>query len=81
MPETGSYRIVTKARPTFYFVGVTTARSSIMQIFPRWMKALGRPEMVIQGIDHPIHDRPEAYRQGDPCHRHGHRHPRLARHG
>ncbi len=62
MPEIGSYRIVTKNRPTFYFVGVTTAKSSIMKIFPRWMEALGRPEVVIEGIDHAIHDRPEAYR-------------------
>jgi shikimate 5-dehydrogenase len=62
MPEIGSYRIVTKTRPTFYFVGVTTAKSSIMKIFPRWMEALGRPEVVIEGIDHAIHDRPEAYR-------------------
>ena len=63
MPETPPYPIVTKTRPTFYFVGVTTAQSSIMKIFPRWMEALGRPEVVIEGIDHPIHDRPKAYRQ------------------
>jgi shikimate dehydrogenase len=63
MAETGPYSIITKNRPTFYFVGVTTGKSSIMKIFPRWMAALGRPEVVIEGIDHPIHDRPEAYRQ------------------
>ncbi len=62
MPETSSYPIVTKTRPTFYFIGVTTGQSSIMKIFPRWMAALGRPEVVIEGIDHPIHDHPEAYR-------------------
>lgn len=62
MPEINPYPIVTKTRPTFYFVGVTTGKSSIMKIFPRWMEALGRPEVVIEGIDHPIHDRPEAYR-------------------
>jgi shikimate 5-dehydrogenase len=44
-------------------VGVTTGKSSIMKIFPRWMEALGQPEVVIEGIDHSIHDRPEAYRQ------------------
>jgi shikimate dehydrogenase len=27
------------------------------------MEALGKSEVVIEGIDHPIHDRPEAYRQ------------------
>ncbi len=63
MPEINPYPIVTKTRPTFYFVGVTTGKSSIMKIFPRWMEALGRPEVVIEGIDHPIHDRPENYRR------------------
>ncbi len=56
------YRIVKKSVPTFYFVGVTTGSSSIMKIFPHWMQVLGRPEVVIEGIDHPIHDNPEAYR-------------------
>lgn len=57
------YPIVTKTVPTFYFVGVTTRQSSIMKVFPRWMQAIGRPEIVIEGIDHPIHDDPEAYRR------------------
>jgi shikimate dehydrogenase len=48
--------------PTFYFIGVTTAASSIMKVFPRWMQALGHPQVVIQGIDHPLHDHPNAYR-------------------
>jgi shikimate 5-dehydrogenase len=48
--------------PTFYFIGVTTGRSKIMQVFPLWMRALGQPEVAIQGIDHPIHDAPENYR-------------------
>jgi len=48
--------------PTFYFIGVTTARSSIRKIFPLWMQELGRPEIVLEGIDLKIHDRPEAYR-------------------
>jgi len=63
MPNISPYPIVTKNQPTFYFIGVTTGQSSIMKIFPRWMEALGRPEVVIEGIDHPIHDRPEAYRR------------------
>jgi len=57
------YPIVTKTVPTFYFVGVTTSKSSIMKVFPRWMQAIGRPEIVIEGIDHAIHDDPEAYRR------------------
>ncbi|GAB4115479.1 MAG: shikimate dehydrogenase [Roseiflexaceae bacterium] len=47
---------------TFYFVGVTTAQSSIMRVFPRWMEILGRPEVSIAGIDHPIHDTAANYR-------------------
>lgn len=57
------YSITTKTDPTFYFVGVTTGQSSIMKVFPRWMEALGHPEVVMEGIDHALHDEPEAYRQ------------------
>lgn len=60
--EKSPYPIVTKTIPTFYFVGVTTKQSSIMKVFPRWMHALGRPDVVIEGIDHKPHDNPEAYR-------------------
>ncbi len=34
-----------------------------MKVFPLWMKELGRPEVIIQGIDHPLHDAPENYRR------------------
>jgi shikimate 5-dehydrogenase len=34
-----------------------------MRVFPRWMEAIGRPDVVIEGIDHAIHDDPEAYRR------------------
>lgn len=57
------YPIVRKTVPTFYFVGVTTSGSSIMKVFPRWMKVLGRPDVIIEGIDHAIHDKPDKYRQ------------------
>ena len=53
-----THNIVTKTKPTFYFVGVTTHQSSIMKVFPRWMQAIGRPEVVIEGINHRIHDDP-----------------------
>ena len=56
------YTVSTKTRPTFYFIGVTTAKSSIMNVFPVWMELLGRPEVVIEGIDLKIHDEPKAYR-------------------
>ena len=61
MSET--FDIQTKSVPTFYFIGVTTGKSSIMKVFPLWMKVLGRPEIVIEGIDLKIHDAPQAYRQ------------------
>ena len=59
MPE---YEIATKEVPTFYFIGVTTGKSSIMKVFPLWMEVFGCPEVIIEGIDHKIHDDPEAYR-------------------
>jgi shikimate dehydrogenase len=63
MSDYKDYPVVTKTVPTFYFVGVTTGQSSIMKVFPRWMEAIGRPDIVIEGIDHKIHDDPAAYRQ------------------
>ena len=58
-----SIDIVTKTVPTFYFIGVTTGKSSINKVFPLWMKVLGRPEVVLEGMDCKIHDDPEVYRQ------------------
>jgi shikimate dehydrogenase len=58
-----SYGVVTKTRPTFYFIGVTTGKSSIMRIFPLWAAELGHPELVIDGVDCKIHDEPERYRR------------------
>jgi shikimate 5-dehydrogenase len=57
------YPIVKKTVPTFYFIGVTTTKSSIMKVFPEWMKVLGRQEVIIEGIDLKIHDTADAYRQ------------------
>jgi shikimate 5-dehydrogenase len=61
--EKSPYPIVTKTVPTFTFVGVTTGKSSIMKVFPLWMKELGREDVIIEGIDHKIHDEPENYRK------------------
>ena len=55
--------ITRKTVPTFYFIGVTTGRSSIMKLFPLWAAALGRPEVVIEGVDLKLHDEPDAYRR------------------
>jgi shikimate dehydrogenase len=57
------YEIVTKAQPTFYFIGVTTSKSSIMRVFPLWAAELGHPELAIEGVDCKIHDDPERYRR------------------
>lgn len=50
-------------KPTFYFIGVTTAKSSIMTVFPRWAEYLGLGDVAIQGIDLVPHDTVENYRR------------------
>lgn len=50
-------------RPTFYFIGVTTGKSSIMKVFPEWANFLGLGDVVIKGIDFKPHDEPAAYRE------------------
>lgn len=56
-----TYRPAT--RPTFYFIGVTTAKSSIMRVFPEWARHLGLGDVEMKGIDFVPHDRPERYRE------------------
>jgi shikimate dehydrogenase len=58
-----NYPIVKKAVPTFYFIGVTTGKSSIMKVFPLWMKVLGREDVIMEGVDCKIHGDPEEYRK------------------
>lgn len=55
-------QLLPAARPTLHFVGVTTAGSSIMQVFPAWAAHLGLTDAVISGIDLPLHADREAYR-------------------
>lgn len=50
-------------KPTFYFIGVTTAKSSIMKVFPEWAKYLGLGDCLIKGIDCKWHDNPQIYRE------------------
>ena len=57
------YNITNKTVPTFYFIGVTTRKSSINIVFPLWMDVIGKPGVVLEGIDHAIHDEPENYRK------------------
>jgi shikimate 5-dehydrogenase len=49
-------------RPTLYFIGVTTTKSSIMRVFPRWAERLGIGDAEIRGIDFPLHADPASYR-------------------
>jgi shikimate 5-dehydrogenase len=49
--------------PTLYFIGVTTAKSSIMEVFPQWAQYLGLEKSSIQGFDFVPHDLPENYRE------------------
>ncbi len=58
----GSFKIIAKTAPTFYFIGVTTTKSSINKVFPLWMQELGRPDIKLEGVDLKIHDSPETYR-------------------
>jgi shikimate 5-dehydrogenase len=44
------------------FVGVSTAESSIMRIFPRWAEILGLPTRTLTGFDLPLDAPAEAYR-------------------
>jgi shikimate 5-dehydrogenase len=48
--------------PTLYFFGVTTTKSSIMTVFPRWAEKLGLKDAVINGVDFPLHAPAESYR-------------------
>ena len=49
-------------QPTLYFIGVTTAKSSIMSVFPAWAEHLGLKDAVIRGMDFALHDDPQKYR-------------------
>jgi shikimate 5-dehydrogenase len=60
---THTYDTLKKEQPTFYFIGVTTKQSSIMKVFPLWMKDIGREDVMIEGWDCKIHDEPENYRK------------------
>jgi len=48
--------------PTMYFIGVTTAGSSIMKLFPLWAEALDLNGAVLKGVDIQPNAEPEVYR-------------------
>lgn len=69
-----AHDLVPAAEPTLYFIGVTTGRSSIQRVFPRWAAELGI-EARLQGVDLPVGAPAEDYRRvvefiaGDPLSR------------
>ena len=50
-------------RPTLYFIGVTTAKSSIMKVVPAWAAHLRLDQAEIKGIDFPLHAPAADYRR------------------
>src|ERR1700676_4473799 len=51
-------------KPTMYFIGVTTTKSSINTIFPLWAERLELGTCQLKGIDLKLHTQPERYRGG-----------------
>jgi shikimate 5-dehydrogenase len=47
----------------FSFIGVTTGKSAIMRVFPKWAEHLGLDGVVMAGCDLPIHAEPARYRK------------------
>jgi shikimate 5-dehydrogenase len=60
---TASFAPEPATAPTFWFIGVTTAQSSIMKVFPAWAKALGLGDARMRGVDFPLHASAQAYRE------------------
>ena len=52
----------TAKTPAFYFIGVNTRQSSIMEVFPKWADFLNLRADII-GIDLPLHAPPDEYRK------------------
>lgn len=64
MPVTFTFDTLAAATsPTFYFIGVTTGKSSIRDVFPLWTKELKLGEVELVGIDMPLHAPDHQYRQ------------------
>jgi len=51
------------AKPTMYFIGVTTLQSSAMKVFPEWAAYLGLGDCELKGVDFPLHAEPGEYRE------------------
>ena len=62
-PTMTSLELRPATAPTLYFIGVTTGRSSIQHVFPRWADELRLEGAVLQGIDLPLHAPADDYRR------------------
>ncbi len=51
------------SQSTIYFIGMRTAQSAIMNVFPRWAEYLELGNVAIQGIDCRRHEQPAVYRR------------------
>lgn len=58
-----SYQVIQRDKPTMYFFGVTTGKSSSRKMFPLWAEILGLGDAQLVGVDLPINAPPEQYRQ------------------
>ena len=50
-------------KPAMFFLGVTTAKSSINAVFPRWAEFLQLGDCELRGMDFRLHDEPARYRE------------------
>ncbi|MDB6148609.1 MAG: shikimate dehydrogenase [Chthoniobacter sp.] len=50
-------------KPAMFFIGVTTGKSSINKVFPRWAEHLGLGDCELRGMDFPLHAEPARYRE------------------
>ena len=60
-PEPNVQKFLPATQPTMHFIGVTTAKSSIIPIFPEWAKELGI-NGLLNGIDFLPDSDPKLYR-------------------
>jgi shikimate dehydrogenase len=52
-----------RKRPTMYFIGVTTAQSASLRMFPAWARILGLEGAQLVGVDLPLDSPAAPYRQ------------------
>jgi shikimate 5-dehydrogenase len=50
-------------KPSMFFIGVTTGKSSINKVFPRWAEHLRLGDCELRGMDFPLHAEPARYRE------------------